>query len=893
MVLEKRRQASSSRFSSTVLCGDARNALPAFLADFSGASIYNPGVAQPSKAGAVFIFLFGLPFFCIGTVFAFVALSSSPLIHKTGSSLAGAGFGLAFALIGAGLMIGAIYGYRKSKQDAATKGANPDTPWIWRSDWATGKALSQKRNTVFAWWVGTVLSSMIFVPIAIDTVPKALRNSDPKILIPAGFCLVPLILLIGAARATIRRERYGKTYFEFGSLPFSPGKHVTGQIHLRLETSADHGIDLRLACVRTITTGSGKEETKNEVILWQNQKNVPQTALSVGPLGSAIPVDFGVPQDAYETNHDNFRDQLAWMLYAKADVPGVDYSDAFEIPVFRSGASVPAFAPTSNFTSDFSSSGFASSSGAAAGTAPAFESDSTEISPPANPKVVVGTTVEGATEFAFPPFRNRIRTLVLLLVTAGWTALVYFLAHSNAPWFFALVFGFFDLVLVYGCLQSVFGSTRIDVGSGKITSIRKIFGPGTRREIPFADIQSVLATLSVQNSSGNIASYSIRLRTKSGQKLVLVDSIANREEARWVVSQIEKLAGLKTDTHVELEGSFGSVYGPPPQRATFGRAASPPTRQNKIATVIGIVIFAAWAAFVFSKVSGVRQTANRRHKTVTSVAETSPVRQTFSPLTEADVERLQQLPMQAQAEELLERAIQHDPRALDLFEQNIQSAEWLGRIKLTPRMKDLERRSEFSTDLRVRYANADLNLSMDGWAKTEESADLLVERARTDAQYRAAAVYFMGMLAGRGIGYERLYPVLLDYAKNDPDPTVRVWAVEGMRYLGSDEALDQLFEIFVSDSSYQVRDRAGCNVSDCGNFKRVQRMRMVPKFIALAADSSVNGQMHQWSFMALHEITGESLPNTVDAWQNWYDQHGAEKLAEFEQSDWWQVNGDE
>ncbi len=64
------------------------------------------------------------------------------------------------------------------------------------------------------------------------------------------------------------------------------------------------------------------------------------------------------------------------------------------------------------------------------------------------------------------------------------------------------------------------------------------------------------------------------------------------------------------------------------------------------------------------------------------------------------------LPLLAQAEELLERAIQHDPRALDLFEQNIGT--WLD-IKPTAQMQQLEWRSRFSTDLRVRYANANLS----------------------------------------------------------------------------------------------------------------------------------------------------------------------------------------
>jgi len=90
-----------------------------------------------------------------------------------------------------------------------------------------------------------------------------------------------------------------------------------------------------------------------------------------------------------------------------------------------------------------------------------------------------------------------------------------------------------------------------------------------------------------------------------------------------------------------------------------------------------------------------------------------------------------------------------------------------------------------------------------------------------------------------------------------------------------------------------VRDRAGCNLSDCGNFTRRQRMRIVPKFLELLGDNNLNPQMRTWCFMALHEITDENLPSDVQAWRTWYGQHGAAKLAEFERLDWWQVRGDE
>src|ERR1700688_3861708 len=153
---------------------------------------YNRGVAQPSKAGAAFLFFFGLFFFGFALFAAFAFLSSSLAIHKSGDPIAGAVFALVFALIGAGLMFGAIYGYQRLKQDEATKEANPNSPRLWRSDWATNRALSRNRNSVFGWWIGTVLVSMIAVPIVTTALPPLLRNSDPKALILIGFYLIPL-----------------------------------------------------------------------------------------------------------------------------------------------------------------------------------------------------------------------------------------------------------------------------------------------------------------------------------------------------------------------------------------------------------------------------------------------------------------------------------------------------------------------------------------------------------------------------------------------------------------------------------------------------------------------------------------------------------------------------
>jgi hypothetical protein len=836
-------------------------------------------VTQPSKGAAIFLTLFGLPFLG-GGLFFIVAQIVSSRNFSTTDTVTGVMIASVFVFVGGGLIYLAITGYGRLKKQAALEESNPLSPWLWRPDWASRRAESQNKKSAITKWVFAILCNMITLPFLFRMVPQLLRQGDPRVILVLVFNLVGAILIVSAARATIRHSRFGDTYFEFNALPFSPGDRIGGRIHLRLDTRVEHGVDLRLSCIRRVVNGSGDSRTTNQIVLWQADQNIPAGAVGPGPLGRAIPVDFLIPPESLLTDHDNPSDQVLWMLHAQADVPGVDYSDDFELPVFKTATSIDR-ARDSESTASFrvDAAGFAS--------APSGSEDSGAVAQPARTKVIVGMH-DGGTEFYFPALRNPGRGLLLFAVMVIWSALVYVLYHTRAPFFFTIVFGLSDLLLIAGFFHVSLGSARIGVANGEILSRTGIFGIGATKRIPVSNVDSIVPVLSAQQggTSGN-AYYAIRLRTKDGRKLMLADEIDSRQEARWVVSQIETLAGLKLDTHVEVDTPLGvPVLAPQP---------GSPRPQARASAAASIAIFIVMATAMFGWVSwrtfaGASRVNGSRAATASPAKSVSP--RVFSgPMTDADAERVLALPAQNQAEELLERAIGHDERALELFDQHVEG--WIGHIHESDRMKQLERRSEFSKDLRVRYANADINLALDGWQKNERAADLLIERARTDQQYRTAAVYFLGMLAGRGVDYDRIHGVLLEYARNDKDARVRQWAVEGMRYLGKGEVLDELFISFTEDPSTAVRDRAGCNISDCGNFMRKQRMRMVPKLIDLAANARTTPQMRNWSFLALREITDENLPADAVAWSRWYAEHGAEKMAEFERLDWWQVQGDE
>jgi hypothetical protein len=806
--------------------------------------------------------------------------------HSTSGTIAGAAIALFISAIGAGFLVVAVGGYGRLKRQAAIEEANPAAPWLWRTDWASRKAENQSKKTEITAWVICVFSNMVMIPIAVTVVPQLARHNDPRAFLVLGFGLIGVILFVAALRATLRRRRFGNTYFEFYSLPFSPGGRLAGRVHLKLDSNTAHGVDLRLSCVRKMITGSGGSRSTTETVLWQTEQNVPYGALGLEPLGRTIPVDFAIPSDAYVTDHDNSSDQVLWLLHAQADLAGIDYSDDFELPVFKttlSAGQTPAGSSSEPY-------GFAAGSSSEGNAAP--------VAAPAHPKVVISSQ-DGGTEFYFAAFRTPSRALFLLVFTAIWTVVVYFLLRSSAPWFFPAVFGFFDVLLILAMFHVVLGTSRIRVGNGELSSTTRVLGMGSTKRFSFSEIDAIMAVTSgPQGGNQRQAMYAIRLRTKDGRRVTLADEIASRQEARWIVSQMETLASLEIDTRVELD----TAYGPPPQPGQPLFNSSRP--RSRVSTVISMAMFAlcvggmfAWQGWRFAtlKSAASASRANKAQANGQHVAATANVVLPFhiarATMTDQEAKRLLDLPAQQQAEEMLERAIGHDQRALDLFEKQVDG--WVGHIRLTEHLRQLERRSEFSSDLRVRYANGDINLTLDGWQKNEQAAEMLIERARTDLDYRPAAVYFLGMLAGCGIAYDRIHPALLDYAKHDPDATVRQWAVEGMRYLRKDEALDELFESFTNDASTNVRERAGCNLSDCGNFTRLQRLRMVPKFLALVADPSTSAQMKNWSYMALREITDANVPADPRAWSDWYREHGSEKAAEFERLDWWQVRGDE
>ena len=472
-----------------------------------------------------------------------------------------------------------------------------------------------------------------------------------------------------------------------------------------------------------------------------------------------------------------------------------------------------------------------------------------------------------------------------------WSAIVYFLwIDQHAPWLFRIVFSLLEILVGCMLLSVVFGSALIRIREGVLQIRKAILGLGSLQHIPLNEVGSISPLSQGQTNTSGEVLYGISIKKGDGREIKIAANSLSSLEARWVVSTVERAMGRQQDTRVQ----FRSIYGAPPQSGRGFVSAGQvnvPLQFKRSPRSVGAIGFAIWLFFMgaifYHGFSHFILKRAARSSSTTSSRSAIPT----TPMTDDDIARISALPVQQQAEELLARSIGHDERALEMFSERIEG--WTSDIRLTDGVKQLDARASYSSDLRVRQADADLWLAMEGWHRNQEAVDLLLQRAKHDRQYRPTAYYFLGMEGSRGIDTAHVFAVLRNHALDDPDPAVRQWAVEGLRFFKTDDALDVLYQSFTQDASYTVRDRAGCNLSDCGIFTRAQRMRFVPKLIELADDPHLTTQMRNWVFMALREITDVSRPGSASEWRIWYAQHGAEKAAEFEALPWYQVRGDQ
>lgn len=479
-----------------------------------------PGVSAPggltrrsaptsatTAVGCVVLFLF--PFAVVGVVTSVFALAA---VRDRDWARAGflAIFALSFGGVGIGGITLALRGRRRAEDALAREARSPESPWLWRADWADRRITDTSRTSMWSAWAFAALWNLISLPGAVLATRSAIQGGQRAALLALVFPLVGLGVVVWAVRATLRYRRYGISTLELGSLPAVVGHALEGTIRTPAGLNPAGGFREILSCIRRETTGSGRDRSTWDNVLWQEEHRVSSTA-------ARLPVAFAIPREAVPCDPVLAGDRVFWRLDVIGDVPGVDYAATFEVPVFRTPASD---APPTE----------ADRAAEASAAVPA------DYRQPAGSRIRVRPTARGL-EIDFPSARNpgfALGLTAFLLIWIGATAL---LVGFKAPIVFPIFFGAFSIVFALIVVDAWLGVTRVVAAGGAVTVATGWVTPLREQTIRAADIAEVTTRITAQ--AGLTPYYEIRIVTAAGKQVGAGGGIRDKREAEWLAAKLK------------------------------------------------------------------------------------------------------------------------------------------------------------------------------------------------------------------------------------------------------------------------------------------------------------------------------------------------------------------
>jgi hypothetical protein len=420
-------------------------------------------------------------------------------------------FPLVFLFVGAGGLVWVfVGGGRGPKLVAVAEGA---PPWMCRQDWASGRIVSSPKQAMIGAWVFGGLWNLISLPVGVVLLNEWMRSRDGHLLIGLAFPALGIALLVWAGRLTARWRRFGDSVLEMTSVPGVVGGALEGTIRLGQPLRVVDGFQVTLTCVNRVTTGTGKNRSTVERVLWTEDQRVD------AGMGDRVPVAFYVPPDCRETNADDASNVVIWRLKVTAKEPGVGYASSFEVPMFKVAQTPQQVA--------------------AANTIFSRERAAIEhYQPSGNSRVRVQPAAGGGQEFYFPAMRNLGSGLGLMVFFAIWSAIFWVLVHGKAPLVFPIFWGVSDLLILAAVLHFLTGTTRVVADASGLTITKRMMGIPRTQVIPARDVAEVKTVIGM--TAGQTAYQNITVVCRDGRKITAGSAVRDSQEAQWLAAQMMK-----------------------------------------------------------------------------------------------------------------------------------------------------------------------------------------------------------------------------------------------------------------------------------------------------------------------------------------------------------------
>ena len=431
------------------------------------------------------------------------------------------GFGLIFAGVGIGMIVGGRIMARREREKQQLAEQYPDEPWKVRQDWAAGRINSGQKYAVWLAWGIAFFWNFISWSACLGAFSSDKNLPLWTYAIIFGFPLIGLFLLGLAVYVTWQRIRWGNSTFEMASVPGVVGGQLAGVIHVPAQLRPDEGILLSLTRYERKTRRSSDGDETYHDPQWQRDKLITRTMPGTQG-GTAIPVAFHIPFEQHPTDEEE--GQL-WKLEATSNTPGVNYQAEFEVPVFRTEDSSAEVPVESDLLADYEET-------------PPLESILNRI----------GGRLQRETETSlqldFPTgHRWKLGAMVAFfgLFFGGAGVGLFF----ERVWIMAIPFTLIGGAILLAGINYLFQRVDLRISGDALTHSRGPFGLARQRRFTPEQIQAVTVAAS-GTRSGNTVYQQITLEPLEGKPVKLLTNLTRRADADRLAERIREILGVET-----------------------------------------------------------------------------------------------------------------------------------------------------------------------------------------------------------------------------------------------------------------------------------------------------------------------------------------------------------
>ena len=435
-------------------------------------------------------------------------------------------FPLIFGGVGAGIIYAGHYSKKKTKIEDSLQAHHPDEPWMWKEEWQSYTIKSSNKKLLWFSAIFATFWCLISAPLLFMIPSEVFDKKNYLALIGLLFPLVGIGLASWAIRNYFQWKKFGDSELTLSDMPARLGRILRAKLHIPAELTNQDQCKVIIECVNKYTSGSGKNRSTRENVLWQDQQRIKVNMANFD--GHTLPIEFKLPKDMPVSDWSDSNNEHFWRVRAEAKLPGVDYSANFIVPVFTVDHSNLSEEERydDNFFAELDDSNSTTDNGDWQHLDLAYEQ-----------------TVQGS-QYTFDRARLKGMAFTLTLMAVIFGGIGAWLLDTKQSIFIGAIFSIFGFFITWGALHQWLHKSVFTVTYNKLT-LRSGWFMTNNQEFQLNDIKKLYKHSSM--SSGSTQYFGIYIDIHEKKKIKLAENLVGNRDVDSLIAAISDELGLKTN----------------------------------------------------------------------------------------------------------------------------------------------------------------------------------------------------------------------------------------------------------------------------------------------------------------------------------------------------------